>query len=444
MAVMNQVGLDAQVSVIGSMLIDDQTVAQVMAQTTEDDFEGTHRTVYRAIRALFLEGQAVDPVAVLHRLGNGDGYRQYLAGCMDSTPTAANVSNYVDICREQARVRRARELGQALVTETDPAQVCRLLEEAAGLTAQQQKARAVTMVEAAHDFMARKSKKASYLSWPIRELDEGLYVEPGDFVVVGGRPSTGKTAWTIQCAYHWAKTYKVGYFSLETSPAKITDRLYAHIAGLDMSDIKQGRIGDAGWSAFAEASVDATRRTLEIVPAAGFSVADVRAHTLMRGYQIIVVDYLQLLQAAGDSRVAQVTSISIGLHTLAQSLGVTVVALSQMARQGKGESVQGMDGLRESGQIEQDADVVMLLALEDPKSPKRGQPRILRIEKNKEGTCDGITLAFDGPHQTFSKARDGSNTLAKMVRDGKKAHREAYRPQQGQITELSGETWVPF
>ena len=119
-----------------------------------------------------------------------------------------------------------------------------------------------------------------------------------------------------------------------------------------------------------------------------------------RKYDVIIVDYLQLIQCHGDNRTAQVTAISIGLHTLAQTLGVTVVALSQCSRQAPGKKSPTMHQLRESGQIEQDADIILLLSLAE--QDKTDGYRVLQIAKNKEGTRGRILLAFDGDHQTFT------------------------------------------
>jgi replicative DNA helicase len=168
---------------------------------------------------------------------------------------------------------------------------------------------------------------------------------------------------------------------------------------------------------------------------------------MMRGYQIIFVDYLQLLQGSGENRTTQVTQISIALHTLAQSMGVTVVALSQLARQGKQEknTPPDMSALRESGQIEQDADLIMMLSLQDKDNP--AGPRELRIRKNKEGTCPNILLDFDGKHQTFSKAARTGDVVSKYVHEGKKAQRQNRNNApvpDAQMTMLPDSTPVPF
>ena len=446
MAELNQqLRLDAQHSLIGAMLIDARVIPKVVTQCSETDFESAARTVFNTIKRMFLDGIAVDPVSLSYALGSSDSYREFLVGCMEITPTAANVDYHIQICREQAKVQRAKEIGRQLMEVSDFNEVRKLLELAANLTVDRQEVRIVTMADALKSFADRHSRKPEYIKWPIRELDSEIFAELGDFIVIGGRPSTGKTALTIQCAYHFAKRYKVGYFSLETNDAKVFDRQISHVAQLDMQDIKLSTIPDSGWTAFAEASMEVHKMPLEIIPAAGFSVADIKAITTMRGYQVIVVDYLQLLRASGENRTTQVTNISIALHTMAQSMGVLVVALSQLARQGKDGGMPGMDALRESGQIEQDADVVMMLNLEKPKELPQGQNRILRIEKNKEGTCPQILLSFDGRHQTFAPAKRDKDLLSMYVAEGKKARRQSKQPEMEQFSIISGDDpQMPF
>ena len=151
------------------------------------------------------------------------------------------------------------------------------------------------------------------------------------------------------------------------------------------------------------------------------TVMDIRATALYRRHEIIIIDYLQLIQSTGSSRYEQVTNISLGLHTMAQSMGVTVVALSQLARAGRESGSPTMASLRESGQIEQDADLILLLYLED--QDKMHGPRIMRIAKNKEGTCPSIKLDFDGKRQIFCKA--SGDAAAKYSSMGRKAKRQS-------------------
>lgn len=401
MAVTAESWLDSQYSVLGSVLISPEVAPKVLSETEPTDFSGACRTVYDAISSLFTAGEAVDVVAVNAALGKR--YQDFLVQLMEITPTAANIDHYIRITREQSRVLTIRDLAHQITDTEDLPSARKLLEQANGLLIDRPSARVANMEQTLRSFMERHTRQVDYLTWPIPEFDGVLFAEPGDFIVFGGRPSTGKSAFVLQCAWHWAQKTKVGFFSLETSAEKLFDRLMSGVARVPMDNIKRNTMTDANWAAVMTKNPEILSRNLEIIHAAGMSVSDIRAKTVMEGYKLIIVDYLQLIQSSGENRTAQVTNISIGLHTLAQSLGVTVVALSQLARQNPMGGALGMGSLRESGQIEQDADVVMLLSLKNEQYPSG--PRILKIAKNKEGTCPAICLAFDGKYQTFSKAR---------------------------------------
>ena len=421
MAVTADSWLSAQHSVLGSALISPELVPKILTETTEADYAGPCRTVFQAIRKLFLAGIPADIIAISDALG--DQYRKFLLELMDVTPTAANIDHYIRICREQARQLAVQDLAREMLTAENCEELRSLLEKANGLMVERPGIQITGMAEALRSFMDRHTKRQEYLTWPIRELDAELFAEAGDFIIYGGRPSTGKSAFALQCAWHWAQKQKVGFFSLETSAEKLFDRQMSGVARISMENIKRNNIPDAAWQHLAAMSSEITSTNLELIRAAGMSVSDIRAMTVQRGYKLIIVDYLQLLQASGENRTAQVTNISIGLHTLAQSLGVTVVALSQLNRPDKQSKnqAQDMSALRESGQIEQDADIVMMLRLKE--SDKPSGERILDIVKNKEGTCPAIELAFDGKYQTFYKASRTGETVEKYVQEGKRAQR---------------------
>lgn len=444
MAVMQERWLDAQYSVLGSVLISPEVAPKVLHETSERDYIGTCLTVYKAIRKLFLSGTAIDPVSVAGILG--PDYRNFLAQLMEVTPTAANIDHYIALCREQAKISALKEIGMRMAELDDGEKLRQLLEEASKTSVDRPSLKITTMNDAMKSFLARHTKSTEYLTWPVQELNDRIYSELGDMIVIGGYPSSGKSAWALQCAWHWAKQYRVGFFSLETSSEKLFDRQMSAVAQLSMDSIKRNNITQQEWDKICEMSPEITSRNLELIPASGMTPADVRAVTMMRGYQIIFVDYLQLLQGSGENRTAQVTAISIALHTMAQSMGVTVVALSQLARQGQQQknAPPDMSALRESGQIEQDADLIMMLSLANKDDPQGN--RELRIRKNKEGTCPNILLAFDGKFQTFRKAQRTGETLNKYVNDGKKARRlnRQISQQAEQMTILPDDYAVPF
>ena len=444
MAQLSEEWLQAQYSVLGSALISPEVIPAVIHQTTERDYTGTCLTVFKAVRKLFLAGVPVDPVSVIGELG--PDYRKFLLDLMEITPTAANVDRYIQLCREQSRVSAVQDLARQMAEEANPEKQRQLLEAASSLMVAKTSLKITTMSDALRSFMDRHTKKTDYLTWPIRELNDRIYAELGDLITIGGYPSSGKSAWALQCAWHWASRYKVGFFSLETSSEKLFDRQMAHAVGLTMDDIKRNAISSDGWDKVCSMTTEITARNLELIPAAGMTPADVRAVTMMRGYQIIFVDYLQLLQGSGENRTAQVTAISIALHTLAQSMGVTVVALSQLARQPQQNknAPPDMSALRESGQIEQDADLIMMLSVPAKDNPEGN--RELRIRKNKEGTCPNILLAFDGRHQTFRTAQRSGDVLGKYIADGKRVKQMNKQAAQEleQLAILPDDYKVPF
>ena len=416
MAVSGEDWLQAQYSVLGAALLGEKTAVRVISETEERDYGGACRTVYNVMRRLFLAGKPLDPVSIGAALGGE--YRGFLAKLMELSPTAANVDHHIQLCREQSRVLAVRELAQQFGQAETTEEVRGLLEQANGLMVSRQTRKAVTMSDALHSFMERHSRTITYLSWPIREFNDHLFSEPGDFIIIGAEPSVGKTAFALQCAWHWAGSKKVGFFTFETSAEKLFDRKMASVAELHMQSIKRNDISSTQWERICAATEEITSRKLELVPAAGMNTADIRSRILEGGYEIIVIDYLQLISARGASRYEQVTGISIDLHNMAQSLGVTIVALSQLSRSDDDRVPKNSD-LRESGQLEQDADVVIMLKLEKQSQPVG--PRKVVVTKNKEGQLFGMLLQFDGRHQTFSKAQQTSDVVSRMSADGKKA-----------------------
>ena len=433
--------LQAQNSVLGAALIEPDLVPKVIQQTRSSDFSGPCQTIYNTMRTLFQNGSPVDVVTLANALGND--YREYLAQLMQIVPTTAYLDHYIALCREQAKVMAAKSIAARLTAAENSEAIRALLDEANGLMVDKPALRITTMTDALKSFYERHSGTVKYISWPIRELNDRLYAEPGDFILIGGRPSTGKSAFSLQCGWHWAASVKVGFFSLETSAAKLFDRKMSGETGISMDSIKRNTITRDQWEHIGILSTEIVSKNIELVEAAGFTPADIRSVTMMRGYKIIIIDYVQLLQSSGTNRTEQVTNISLSLHRMAQDMQVTIVALSQLKRKSDDSTPDNSD-LRESGQLEQDADIIMQLTLEKKDDPDGN--RLLYITKNKEGTCPMIALAFDGKLQTFTKAQRTSETVGKYVADGKKARRrtgEAAR-DENQFTLLPEDTDVPF
>ena len=411
--------LDAQNAVLGAALIEPALVPKVLQEARAEDFTGPAKTVFDAMGRLFVAGTPVDAVSLKAELG--EQYQGYLIQLMQITPSAANIDHYLRLNRDRAKVMALRAVGQELAMAEDASQLQSLMDKANGLMVDKSSFRSYTMADCMHSFMERHTGQPKYLSWPISELEKVLYCEAGDFIILGGYPSSGKSALALQCAWHWAEKEKVGFFSLETGQGKLFDRKMSGLADLSMDQLKRNQLSDRDWERICAMTGPVTGRKLEIVPASSMTVADIRSVTAMKGFKIIIVDYVQLLTAEGFNRTEEVTKISMGLHRLAQDMGVTVLGLSQLKRKDHDETPKSSD-LRESGQLEQDADLILMLKLQDEDKPDGC--RELFVTKNKEGTCPKIVLEFDGKHQTFSKAQRTGEVVQKYQADGKKARRK--------------------
>ena len=445
--------LSPQVAVLGSMLLEDKLVGPVLAAVDAADFTNERcRLIFQTISGLFREGTPADPAVVSGKLkGMAPDIGKDLLRIMEQTPTAANVWAYVDVLKEQSRLLALREMGESLKTAAT-------LEDARETVSRMQtlltRRRRVERMDAAAVFSSfgrrhEAGKAPDYIPWGLDKLDRGVKTEPGDFVILGGEPSAGKTALAIQLAWNMAKTRRVGFYSLETSTAKLSDRSVAMLAGIDMGSIKGGQLSQEQWNRFAARMGPDAARQIDFIPAAGFTPEDVESDALAHRYEVIFVDYLQLIRVTGRylNRTEAVTSISLALHRMSQTHGVTVVGLSQLNREGKAARKLDMSSLRESGQLEQDADAILLLYRK--RSKKRPNLRGLYIAKNKEGETGEFFLDFDGKNQTFTQS--SYNPREEAVQDqlsGKgqqiRQSQRAMTGEQMSFTELPADEPLPF
>lgn len=404
--------LDAQVAVLGSMLIDPETVGPMLHQLTADDFtEGRYRHVFQAVKRLHGQGKTPDALTVNDALGGN--YRNILAQIMEVTPTSANAEEYAAICRRTARQYRWAELGERLADAAGDLEAQEaIVDQITALRCERPGVRITDLRQCYEEFLDRhaEGKKPAYLTCGIPALDDLIYVEPGDFIVLGGYPSAGKTALALQMAFHIARDKRVGYFYYENNDKKLFDRLVAFRAKVSFGKIKRYDLQEEDFSQIVAIQNALISPDLKFIDASGMTVADVRALALSRHYDLIVVDYLQKIpgrrERRGLSDFERVTEVSGGLQELGRQTGVTVLALSQLSRPEKAKgnaAFPGMHSFRQSGQIEQDADVALLL-FREKEDDADNQVRTLKIGKNKEGKA-GISLSmhFDGDTQTFSR-----------------------------------------
>ena len=398
----------AEISVIGAMLIDDRTVPIVMQALSPEDFaDGDMRHIFEAIQGIFLARGRVDSTTVLSRL-DAAGYREKLFAVMDLTPTAAGVEDYARILRERRQLREIQAACMRIVNEgTDLPTARELLAGAAGLLARAQPGRDKSYSELMMELLGRQndSRPPDHLDWGIEALNTQLRTGPGRFIILGADSSVGKTALALQFALSMARSGKsVGFFSYETGLADLADRLAANDADLSLPRLKAKALTPAEIKRLVDTGNTSDGVPLRVIECARYTVDSLRAKTIAHGFQVVFVDYVQLIPTRKKDRYEAVTDISIGLHALAQELGVTVVGLSQVTvpetdKRGKRRYISTND-LRESRQLKQDADVILLMDLVDPTD--RAGHRILQVAKNRDGALGRIVLDFDPYRMRFA------------------------------------------
>lgn len=397
----------AQIAIIGAMLVDERCVGDVLTRVRAADFiTPRYRRLFEAAQALYVGSRPIDPVTVISRAG--EDLRSVAKGCMDETPTAANVLTYCDILRDAAALYRVQRLCGELAD-------ARTLEDARALVGKMAEAmscrpdvKATTLTEMMIDFLRRMEQpKPDYIRWGLPMLDSALLTEAGSYVIIGARPSTGKTALALQLALNIAEHKRVGFFSLETSTKRAADRIGAMSPlDIDLPGIKRRKLDPTAMQVLAvqAAGLEMFRRELHFIEAAGMTVQEIRTETLARRLDVIFIDYVQLIRPTdGRERTNQMQAVSMELRAMAQATGVVIVALAQLRRPDTQQKQKAatMADLKESGQFEQDADVVILMYHEDPGN--LGSDRYIKIAKNKEGEAGRrARFRFDGRTQRFS------------------------------------------
>lgn len=388
---------------IGSLLIDPEHVAgEVFIRAKPEHFsEAAYRHIFQSAHDLWRESRPIDPVTVLDAAGGS--YEQLLRDAMIQTPTAANVAAYLDILQSSAQLSRLQSAAMEIINANSAEQAAAIYERMGESLSAMEDVEDVSWAEAVGDYIDRMEDKTppDYLGWGIKPLDDVLNVSPGKFIILAADSSVGKTALALQFAYHIAETgKKVGFFSLETDKESLTDRLMAEtqVAGIRLPSTKRKSLTETDFRSAAAAGMKSDKIPLRLIRRAD-TIEQIRSRTVRHRFDVIFIDYVQLIDAAGQERWQTVTNVSMALHRMAQKLGVTVIGLSQITPPDKNSKRSpSKDDLRESRQLKHDADVIMIMSVPDPKN---SQDRLLRIDKNKDGPRADLMLRFDAAHMSF-------------------------------------------
>lgn len=428
----------AQKSVIGALLIDPEYSAGLIFQSAKASHFGETelRHVFEAARELWNENRQLDAVTILDRAGSE--YEQLLRDCMINTPTARNLPAWLEICQDSARLTAMQAEALAIVNADRADDAASAWERMGTMLQDADQGEDLSLAELIGDYCDRMQDKrpVRYLNWGIESLDRDLYVSGGQFGVIAADSSVGKTALALQFAYHMAADgHRVGFFSLETPKENLEDRLLAQyqVAGIPLPSTKRKKLTEEDLRAAGEAGMRSDQIYLRILR--NYETLErIRAKTIQRRFDVIFIDYVQLIDAPGRERWDIVTNISMGLHRMAQQLGITVIGLSQITPAVKGQKAPTKDDLRESRQLKQDADFILLLY---PDTEEEAPPnaRVLEIAKNKDGRCARLRMDFEPEHMTF---KYHAKTMPEIWSEGRavKAAQRAKKPKAGELVEL--------
>ena len=427
---------EAEQSIIGGLMLENQVWDRISEKVCEADFYRTeHRILYRAILALATKNQPFDVVTLLDNLKSNNalddaGGEAYLFELANNTPSVANVSAYADIVREKSVQRQligvATDIADSAYNpgSRDVSELLDFAESKVFKIAEQTPSdggpeiiksilvRAVERIDALY----HSGDSITGLSTGLADLDEltsGL--QPSDLIIIAGRPSMGKTTLAMNIAEHAAikSTKPVLVFSMEMPGDSLAMRMMSSLGRIDQHRIRTGKLDDDDWPRVTSAVHMLSEASLFIDDTAALSPAEMRARArrLMKEHGqlgLIVVDYLQLMKVPGsraDNRTAEISEISRSLKALAKELHVPVIALSQLNRslEQRQDKRPVMSDLRESGAIEQDADLICFIYRDEvynEDSPDKGTAEVI-IAKQRNGPIGKVRVAFLGKYTRF-------------------------------------------
>lgn len=417
--------LQAEESLLGAMLLSRDAISSAVEVCKADDFyRPAHGHIFDAVCSLYAQGEPADPVTVADELRRADlleaaGGPGNLVALQANTPAIANASRYARIVEEHALLRRLigvaseiAEMGYSL-----PEDVVATLDRAESMVFAVAERRVTDSLKPLRELLAasldhlealyNRGDSITGVATGYTDLDERLSgLQPSALIIVGARPSMGKTSFALGAAAHAAieKRLPVLFFSLEMSHLELTQRLLCSEARVDSSRMRNGKLHEADWPKVVNAIGKLGEAPLFIDDNPNLTVMEVRAKARRlksrEGLGLIVVDYLQLMSNPGsnENRQVEVSEISRGLKILARELSVPVLALSQLSRnlEARADKRPVLADLRESGSLEQDADVVLFIYRDEvynKESPDRGSAEII-VAKHRNGPTGTTQLAF--------------------------------------------------
>jgi replicative DNA helicase len=417
--------LEAEVSVLGGILLENEALNRVLEVIREGDFyRESHRTIFSALLELYERSEPADLITLSEVLKKREGFEavggiEYLNSLVNSVPTAANITYYAKIIKEKSILRKLINRATEIISQgyADSGDVDEFLDRAERSIFEISEDRVRPSFYPIKDIIKSSFKTIEKLYekrqlitgvatgfTKLDELTSGL--QPSELIIVAGRPSMGKTAFALNIAQHAAIQGGIpsAIFSLEMAKEQLALRMLCSEAKVDAHRLRGGFLSEADWPKLTRAAGNLSEAPIFIDDTPGLTALEMRAKSRRlkaeRKLGLVIVDYLQLMRgrAASDNREQEISDISRSLKALAKELTVPVVALSQLNRrvEERGDKHPQLADLRESGAIEQDADVIIFLYREEiynRSENNKGKAEII-IGKQRNGPTDKFELAF--------------------------------------------------
>lgn len=439
------VSLEAEQSVLGSILLKPDCFPTVAGLITPEDFYlEDHRHIYEAMRDMFLESRQIDPVTLVDTLVRNGTYdseqsgTDYIGQIARIVPTAANVRDYANIVRDKSLLRHLIEAcdeisGSAYGEQGEARHIVDAAEQRIFELAQNKESREFRHIR---DIMANVYAELENLSANRGKLDrtgtgfsglDRVLVEmgKGDLILVGARPGMGKTSFAMNIATNVAKNTgrTVCIFSLEMSGEQLVNRMLSSEAMVDSYSLRSGELKTDDWPRLADAAAQLSGCEILIDDTTGVTPTDMKAKLRrVKNLGLVVVDYLQLMQSGKniDNRVQEVGDISRNLKIMAKDLGVPVICCAQLSRgpESRTSKKPMLSDLRDSGAIEQDADVVMFLYRDEYYKDQEGSSHDAAntaeviVAKNRHGSTDTVRMGWIGQFTKFRTLDEASEANA--------------------------------
>ena len=425
---------EAEQSVIGSMLMDKEAIVTASEIVTAADFyEQQYGVMFETMVELFNEGKPVDLVTLQDRLKEKDvppevSSLEFVRDIMTTVPTSANVKSYAEIVREKAVLRRLIKVNEQIANTCyagkEPLeQILADTEKSIFNLLQSRNSGEFVPIRQVALNVLEKIETASRSQGTVTGVPTGFIdldyktsgMQPSDFVLIAARPSMGKTAFVLNLVDHVAvrKGLPCMIFSLEMSKEQLVNRMLAMESNVDSQKLRTGTLTDADWDAVVEGIGIIGNSALTIDDTPGISISELRSKCrkkkLESGLDLVIIDYLQLMSGSGkhsESRQQEISEISRSLKALARELNAPVIALSQLSRacETRTDHRPMLSDLRESGAIEQDADVVMFLYRDDYYNKDTENPNVAEviIAKQRNGPIGTINLVWMPEYTKFA------------------------------------------